>query len=204
MEVEIQEIKQLLKELVLSQKETDNKFKETDSKFKETDSKFKETDSKFKETDIKFKETDKRIKAAFDLFEGQWGKLMESLVEGDLIKLLQAKGINVHDTSMRRKGNYEGNNYEFDIIAHNGTEIVIVEVKTTLKTQDVKAFVQKLKQVRVWLDEYKNFTVYGAIAFLKADSGSEMFAQSEKLFVIKATGNSAMIINADDFVPQKF
>jgi hypothetical protein len=34
MEVEIQEIKQLLKELVLSQKETDNKFKETDSKFK--------------------------------------------------------------------------------------------------------------------------------------------------------------------------
>ncbi|MBK7637819.1 MAG: hypothetical protein IPJ13_28705 [Saprospiraceae bacterium] len=34
-------------------------------------------------------------------------------------------------------------------------EIVIVEVKTTLKTQDVKAFVQKLKQVRVWLDEYK-------------------------------------------------
>ncbi|MBK7635705.1 MAG: hypothetical protein IPJ13_16580 [Saprospiraceae bacterium] len=77
MEVEIQEIKQLLKELVLSQKETDNKFKETDSRFKETD--------------IKFKETDKRIKAAFDLFEGQWGKLMESLVEGDLIKLLQAK-----------------------------------------------------------------------------------------------------------------
>ena len=183
MEVEIQEIKQLLKELVLSQKETDIKFKETDNKFKETD---------------------KRIIAAFDLFEGQRGKLMESLVEGDLIKLLQTKGINVHDTSMRRKGNYEGNNYEFDIIAHNGTEIVIVEVKTTLKTQDVKAFVQKLKQVRVWLDEYKNFTVYGAIAFLKADSGSEMFAQSEKLFVIKATGNSAMIINADDFVPQKF
>ena len=197
MEVEIQEIKQLLKELVLSQKETDSKFKETDSKFKETD-------SRFKETDIKFKETDKRIKAAFDLFEGQWGKLMESLVEGDLIKLLQAKGINVHDTSMRRKGIYEGNNYEFDIIAHNGTEIVIVEVKTTLKTQDVKAFVQKLKQVRVWLDEYKNYTVYGAIAFLRADSGSEMFAQSEKLFVIKATGNSAMIINTDDFVPQKF
>ena len=176
MEVEIQEIKQLLKELVLSQKETD----------------------------IKFKETDKRIKAAFDLFEGQWGKLRESLVEGDLIKLLQAKGINVHDTSMRRKGVYEGNNYEFDIIAHNGTEIVIVEVKTTLKTQDVKAFVQKLKQVRVWLDEYKNYTVYGAIAFLRADSGSEMFAQSEKLFVIKATGNSAMIIKSDDFVPQKF
>lgn len=36
--------------------------------------------------DTKFKETDKRIKEGFELFEGQWGKLIESLVEGDLIR----------------------------------------------------------------------------------------------------------------------
>ncbi|MFZ1751186.1 MAG: hypothetical protein WAU01_13370, partial [Saprospiraceae bacterium] len=137
MPTEIQEIKDLLKELVLSQKETDSKFKETDSKFKETDS--------------KFKETDRRIKKAFDLFETQWGKLIESLVEGDLIRLLQSKNINVHDTSMRRKGSHEGQNFEFDIIVHNGTEIVIVEVKTTLRVNDVKHFVNKLSHARLWL-----------------------------------------------------
>lgn len=38
------------------------------------------------EMDTKFKETDKRIKEGFELFEGQWGKLIESLVEGDLIR----------------------------------------------------------------------------------------------------------------------
>ncbi|MBK9256305.1 MAG: hypothetical protein IPM42_12525 [Saprospiraceae bacterium] len=176
MQVEIQEIKQLLKELVISQKETD----------------------------AKFKETDKRIKATFDLFEGQRGKLMESLGEGDLINLLREKGIDVHDTSMRRKGTHEGKNFEFDIVAHNGNEIVIVEVKTTLKTNDVKLFVEKLKNVKRWLQEYKNYTVYGAIAFLKADSGSEVFAENEKLFVIRATGNSTSIINKSDFVPKKF
>ena len=89
MPTEIQEIKELLKGLVVAQKETDAKFRETDAKFKETDA--------------KFKETDRRINKAFELFEGQWGKLIESLVEGDLIRLLRERGIDVHETSMRRK-----------------------------------------------------------------------------------------------------
>jgi len=69
--------------------------------FKETDKKFQDTDKRFKETDKKFKETSQRIKEAFDLFEGQWGKLMESLVERNLIQLLRARGINVDRISTR-------------------------------------------------------------------------------------------------------
>ncbi len=57
---------------------------------------------------------------------------MESLVEGDLIRLFQERGIDVHETSPRRKGTQNGEQFEFDIIAHNGNEIIIVEVKTTL------------------------------------------------------------------------
>jgi hypothetical protein len=190
MDSEILELKKIIKELALSQKETDAKFKETDAKFRETDS--------------KFKETDKRIKAAFDLFEGQWGKLMESLVEGDLINLLNQWGVKINETSMRRKGSHNGQNFEFDIIAHNGTEIVIVEVKTTLKTQDVKNFVDKLNNAKTYMQEYKNYTIYGAVAYLRADAGSEVYAENEKLFVIKATGNSAHIINKKDFTPKSF
>jgi Holliday junction resolvase-like predicted endonuclease len=183
MNVEIEEIKVLLKELVLSQKETD---------------------AKFKETDAKFKDTDKRIKQAFDLFEGQWGKLMESLVEGDLIKLLNERGIKVHDTSMRRKGVHEGENFEFDIIAHNGSEIVIVEVKTTLKVDDVKQFIAKLNKAKTYIQEYKDYKIYGCVAYLRADGGSEKYANNERLFVIRATGNSAVITNAVEFEPAVF
>ncbi len=130
-------------------KDTDAKFKETDAMFKETDAKFKETDAQFKDTDAKFKETDKKINEANALFTSQWGKLIESLVKGDLVNILKNRGIDVHDTSERRKGNHEGENYEFDIIAHNGSEIVIVEVKTTLKVSDVKNFVSKLKNAKI-------------------------------------------------------
>lgn len=119
MDTDILEIKQIIKELALSQKETD-----------------------------------KRIKAAFDLFEGQWGKLMESLVEGDLIHLLNAWGIKISKTSMRRKGTHNGQNFEYDIIAHNGGEIV--------------------------------------------------YAENEKLFVIKATGNSDHVIIKVGFIPKGF
>ena len=180
---EISEIKQILKELALSQKDTD---------------------AKFKETDAKFKETDKRIIKAFELFEGQWGKLIESLVEGDLVNLLKSKNIDIHETSLRRKGSNGGENYEFDIIAHNGHEIVIVEVKTTMKVKDVDNFISKLKKARQWMSEYKDYKVYGAVAFLRAQSGSDAYAESKKLFVIKATGNSAAIINHANFVPAAF
>ena len=190
MSTEIAEIRQLLKELVISQKETDAKFKETDSKFKETDA--------------KFQETNKKVKEAFDLFTSQWGRLMESLVEGDIIRIFNERGIKVQDTSTRRKGSYQGENYEFDIIAHNGKETVIIEVKTTLRVSDVKSFIKKLQKARTYLRMDDDEVIYGAIAYLQADAGSEIFAQKEKLFVIRATGDSAAIINQPDFVAEKF
>ena len=218
----IEQLQNMISELILSQKETENLFKETAIQFKETDTRFKETekilnqkyseiwdmfkdtDTKFKDTDAKFKETDKKINEANALFTSQWGKLIESLVKGDLVNILKNRGIDVHDTSERRKGNHEGENYEFDIIAHNGTEIVIVEVKTTLRVNDVKSFLSKLSKAKLWLAEYKNFKIYGAVAYLKAEEASDIMAINNGLFSIRATGNSAAITNSVDFVPVTF
>ena len=218
----IEQLQNMISDLILSQKETENLFKETAIQFKETDTRFKETekilnqkyseiwdmfkdtDTKFKDTDAKFKETDKKINEANALFTSQWGKLIESLVKGDLVNILKNRGIDVHDTSERRKGNHEGENYEFDIIAHNGTEIVIVEVKTTLRVNDVKSFLSKLSKAKLWLAEYKNFKIYGAVAYLKAEEASDIMAINNGLFSIRATGNSAAITNSVDFVPITF
>ena len=96
----------------------------------------KQTDRQMKQTDRRI---DKRMKKLEGLFTGQWGKLMESLVEGDLVPLLQARGISVQSTHTRMRGRRNGEHYEFDILAGNGEEMVVVEVKTTLKVDDVKA-----------------------------------------------------------------
>jgi len=170
--------------------------------FQETNKKFIETDKKFSETDKRFQDTTKKLNKLEQLFTSQWGKLMESLVEGDLIKILNDKGIQVTSTASRVKGYYKERQFEIDLIAENGKEIVVVEVKTTLKPQDVKSFLAKLKQFKQLLPKYEQSNVIGAIAFLKSDAGAVTMAESSGLFVIRATGNSASIVNSSDFKPK--
>ena len=165
---------------------------------------FQETDRMFQETDKKFQETDKKLNKLERLFTSQWGKLVESLVEGDLIKLLTERGIQVESVIQRRKGQKEGQNYEFDLIAVNSQEIVIVEVKTTLRTKDVSDFQKKLKKAKTFMSEYKNMTVYGAVAFISSEGASDQMAENQGLFVIRATGSSSAIVNKEDFKPKAF
>ena len=40
----------------------------------------------------------------------------------------------------------DGTHYEFDIVAGNGDEAVVVEVKTTLKSEQVTEFLEKLQR----------------------------------------------------------
>ena len=158
----------------------------------------------FKETDKKFQQTDNIIKEFYSLFTTQWGKLMESLVNGDIVNLLKARGIDVNDTSQRVKGNFHGTSYEFDIIARNGKEVVVIEVKTTLLTKDVRNFIKKLHKIKVWKPELSDNIIYGAVAYLTAESSSDVMAANKVLFVIRATGNSSSITNEEDFKPVNF
>ncbi|NOX45555.1 MAG: hypothetical protein GXO89_01080 [Chlorobi bacterium] len=169
--------------------------------FQETDKKFKETDKMLSE---KFRETDKKLNKLEQLFTSQWGKLVESLVEGDLVNVLNKRGIRVEKTIQRIKGNHKGENFEYDIIAVNGKEIVIVEVKTTLRGKDVEWFHEKLWKAKNFLPEYEGKTIYGAMAFITADGSSDCMAEKLGFFAIRATGNSSSIINEVGFQPKAF
>ncbi len=200
-EKEIAEIWKLFRETSKQMKETDRYIKSMSA---ETDRKIEETSEQMKETDRKMQETDRRIKELNELFTGQWGKLMESLVEGDLIKLLKERQIPVEATLTNLAGRYNGEETEFDIIAVNGAEIVVVEVKTTLNLRDVKRFVGKLENFKKWRPEYRDKKVYGAVAYLKARGDSKGYAEEQRLFVIRAAGGSASIVNSKNFKPRSF
>jgi len=163
---------------------------------------FQETDKRFKETDRKFQETDKKLNKLEQLFTSQWGKLVESLVEGDILTILNQWGIEVTDTIKRRSGRRDGVDYEFDIIAINGSEIVIIEVKTTLRPEDIRHFLKKLSQAKNWMPEYADKKLYGAVAFISEDAGTAAMAEKNGLFIIRATGDSASIVNRDGFQPK--
>ena len=150
------------------------------------------------------KETDRRLRKAEELFTSQWGKLMESLVEGDLVSLLRERGVAVDETSQRLTGCRNGEHTEFDIVAANGAEVVVVEVKTTLRPEDVTDFLSKLAWFTDWFPTYRERPIYGAVAYLKSDSSVTRHAERLGLFVIRVTGNSASIVNEPDFKPRAF
>ncbi len=52
--------------------------------------------------------------------------------------------------------------------------------------------------------EYKKRKVYGAIAFLQALRDTTMYAYRKGLFVIKTTGDSAIILNDAKFKTKAF
>ncbi len=168
----------------------------------ETAKRFQETDKKFQETDRQMKETDKKLRQLEELFTSQWGKLMEKLVEGDLLKLLNARGLKANFVHSRTKGTFENKKFEFDLIAVNGDEIVVVEVKTTLRPDDVKDFIKNLKLFKQIFPKYNDNKIYGAVAYLTTASKSEIFAEQQGLLVIRATGSSASIVNSPDFIPK--
>ncbi|VFM98487.1 MAG: hypothetical protein BECKG1743D_GA0114223_104782 [Candidatus Kentron sp. G] len=179
-------------------------MQETARQMKETDRKIQETDRLIQENALQMKETGRRLKRAEGLFTSQWGRLVESLVEGALVPLLQERGILIQRTLRRVTGCYEGQNYEFDILVVNGDELVIVEVKTTLRPDDVTRFVAKLDQCKVWMPEYASRTVYGGVAFIQTDADAGRMAEKQRLFVIRATGNSAAIVNQEGFRPRRW
>ena len=157
-----------------------------------------------KETDRRMQETDLRLRKLDELFNGQWGKLMESLVEGDLVKLLAERGMAVDHTINNPKKNYGPQRWEFDILAVDGREVVVVEVKTTLKVDDVDYFVERLHDFPELMPEYADRRVYGAVAYLKSHESVNVHAARQGLFVIRATGSSATITNDAEFTPRAF
>ncbi len=195
---------ELLGELISSQKETDRQLKETDRQLKETDRQIEKLGKSQEETDRQLKATDRQLKATDRRFNSQWGKLIESLVEGDIVNKFSERGIKVQGTTQRLKKLFEAKEYEFDIIAHNGDEIVVVEVKTTLDVDKVDHFIEKLKIFKNIYPEYADKKIYGAVAYLVADSASDKYSQNQKLFVIRATGNSSTIVNPPNFEARVF
>ena len=192
------------REMAELREELKQQSKAADRRQKEADRRQKEADRRRKEIDRQMKETDRRLKKAEGLFTSQWGKLLESLVEGDLVPLLNDRGIEVETTHQRRKGRMGGEHFEIDIVAVNGREVVVVEVKTTLRSEDVTEFLAKLSVFPDFCKEYRGRRILGAVAYLDTADSVITYAERQGLFVIRATGSSASIVNGPDFEPREF
>lgn len=65
-------------------------------------------------------------------------------------------------------------------------------------------FLAKPSKFTDFAREYRGKRILGAVAYLKSDGDVTTYAERKGLFVIRATGSSASIVNAEDFEPRSF
>jgi hypothetical protein len=147
----------------------------------------------------KLEKTVDRTSKAVDSLTTRWGRFVEELVEPAVIKLFQAKGIDVKEVYPRARVKRETIAMEIDILAVDDTELVLVECKSRLSKDDVDEFLEKLSRFKIAFPHYKNFKAYGAVAGIEINEGVDRYAYKKGLFVIKPSGDSVAIINDDGF-----
>jgi len=137
----------------------------------------REIDERFKEVSREFekrsKETDKKINKVAGLFDSQWGKLMESLAEGGILKLFRERGIDVYQIYQRAKSRRNGRHLEIDLLLVNDTDVVAVEVKTILKADHVRDFLEDMAEFPEFFHHHRDSKIYGAVAALRMEQKSD-------------------------------
>ena len=158
---------------------------------RETSEQMKETDRRMKETDRRMKETDRKMKQLFDQFTTQWGRVLEEVTKPAALKLFKDIGIEIeHVFQESRHRKREEDEMEADVILVNTTAVVVVEVKTTLKTHDVDYFLKQMEKFKELFREFKDRTVYVAVAAIKFDGDSDVYARKKGVFVLRCNGES--------------
>ncbi|OHD07275.1 MAG: hypothetical protein A2086_05400 [Spirochaetes bacterium GWD1_27_9] len=190
--------------------ETEREILENSKQIKELTAKFQETDRKFQDTDRKFQETDKQIKNLMKKsseFDSNWGKLIQALVEPAVLDLFKQRGINVLGTTNGYIIEKDGKKLmEIDILMKNGDCIVLIEVKTTLRIENVDEHIEKrLMRFKEFFPEYKDKKIYGAVAYLKCFEGADNYAIKKGLFALTFSGKHLICIKNDkDYKPKDF
>ena len=154
---------------------------ESDRRFERTR---QELDHRFRELAETVKNTNKKIGELTD----KWGEFVESMVEPAVVRLFAGRGIPLDGTSLRARRRRDGREMEIDILGANREYVVAVEVKTTLRADDIKDFVRVLDDFKTFFPEYQRHKVIGAVAGMRLQKGVDEHAKRHKLYVLAQSG----------------
>jgi len=175
-------------------RETGLRMEETDRRMKETDRQMKETDRRLKETDRQMKETGKKISA----LGSRIGEIIEHMVKGNIVAKFQKLGYEVTEFSRNKffENKKLGIRGEIDLFLDDGEVAVLIEVKTTLETTDVRSHIERLEKYRRCTDAkgVNKRRFIGAVAGAVVSDDAVRFAQESGLYVIVQSGEAVEIL----------
>jgi hypothetical protein len=130
------------------------------------------------------------------------GEMTEEMVYRGLQKIFGDIGKNFDEIAQNLKKRGEA---EFDIVAVNGTEVLVTEVKTKVRKDDIDTFTEeKLPLFKKFFPKYSEYKILGAIGGNIFKDDLSKYAQKKGLYVIQQTGDNISIMNTKDFEAKVF
>jgi len=162
---------------------------------------FRETREQMKETDRKIQEAAEQIKKTnheVGKLSSSVGRLVESMVAGNIVKKFQALGHNINRCSRDSCfDNYDLDIHgEIDLLLENGDIAILIEVKTTLKKDDVDDHIERIKKYRRCADASggDRRRYLGAVAGASVSEDTAIFAHRKGMYVIVQSGDAVEIV----------
>jgi len=93
----------------------------------------------------------------------------------------------------------KGNIYaELDGLLENGTQAMVVEVKTTLEIEDINDHIKRMERVRKYADEHGDKREFlGSIAAMVIKPKPKQYALNQGFFLIEPSGDNVRVIKPD-------
>ena len=159
-----------------------------------------------------FEESMQKSSARFDKMIGElggtWGRFVAEMVRPRIVELFRERGIEVQGMAERVFGFLGGERYyEVDMLLRDSDVAVALEIKTTLRIEDVKEHLErldKIKRVQPKIVNLSGVKLLGAVAGIIIENHADRYAYKNGLFVLRQKGNIIEIVNDDKFVPKEW
>jgi hypothetical protein len=141
------------------------------------------------------KETEKTLNKAIGGLSNTLGSLVEHIMTPDLPRKFRQFGFTFDRITTVKWADGEGNIYtEIDGLLENGRQALVVEVKTTLRRNDIDDHLERMKRVRTYADDHGDTRDFlGAMAAAIIDKDTKEYALSRGFFVIEPSGEDVKI-----------
>lgn len=157
-----------------------------------------ETDRLQKETFAQMKETDKKIKELATRFSTTTGNIIEGLMSSSATEMFQRAGYDMHSKAknVSRKSKNPNEGMEVDVILHNDTTAIAIEVKASCGKGDIDRFLHQMEKFKRLFPLYADKEVLVAIAAVNYENDADNYAHRCGLIVVRTDSYNIFSVDA--------
>jgi len=189
------------------QAEVEERQAEADRRQAEADRRQAEADRRQAETDValqKMARSIDRLAEQVGYVTGRLGEFAEAMVVPMIKTVLAERGIEVQKVRRNVPADFGDKTTEFDALLEDGDYVVAAEIKSRLKTDDVRAHLERMADFKAYFPEYQDRIGIGLVAGLVVDDEAARYAYRKGLFVLRIVDGSVTILNDAKFKPMEW